>query len=209
MLSGADDKAAAGVPEFWQVGFVFSQGVEFYGDVVSYVGELAVKSFNELKGVANAIEEVRIAERNVLRTHGHLLANVLHHDVAVHDAKDALVNRDDRTMAAAMFAAAAGLGRADEAESAAWKDEVSVFFNGRHIRSVRDIQGLSGKIEADDFMAALAQPGRRRREAKWLPSQFVGRNQNDVHVLNSIAGCPPQGIVFGYHRSSLAPPKGL
>jgi hypothetical protein len=50
---------------------------------------------------------------------------------------------------------------------------------------------LTGKIEADYIVPALAQPGCRRREPKWLAPQFVSRNENDVHVLNSIAGRPP------------------
>ncbi len=102
-----------------------------------------MKFLNEIHSVTDAIEEVRIAEGNVLRAGGHLLADILHHDVAADDSKDAFVNRDDGTMAAKMFAAAAGFRRADEAESAAGNDEMSVLFDGRHIRAVWDF-----KIEA-------------------------------------------------------------
>ena len=93
---------------FAQVRFVFFQVLDFYGDVVGYVGKFTVKFFDKLHRVTNAIEEVRIAEGNVLRALGDLLADILHHDVAADDSKHAFVNRDDGAMAAKVFAAAAG-----------------------------------------------------------------------------------------------------
>jgi hypothetical protein len=49
------------------------------------------------------------------------------------------------------------------------------------------IQGLPGKIEHDDAMAAFSQPSRRRRQPEGLPPQFVGRNEYDAHSHTSIA----------------------
>jgi hypothetical protein len=65
------------------------------------------------------------------------------------------------------------------------------------------VQRLAGKVESDNFMAALALPGGRGHQSKRLPPELIRRNQDDVHVLNSITGAPPQGIVFGYDRRLL------
>src|SRR5271168_1517435 len=270
--------------------------LDFYGYVVGHVGKLAVKFFDKLLCVTNAIKKVRVAERNVLSTRGDLLANVLNHNVATNDSKNAFVNGDDGAMAAKVFAAAARFRRAHKAESTAGFDKMSVLADGRHIRAVRDfeiepfkrderlwlwrsfgavivlqpflqalsdlcefalefaaedgghakrsqiirvhrrvkaiaaqiseriqvaqgrdkfcsepcgrvhrqidgnqsrganrrfIKELAGKIQAYKFVTTLAQPGCRRREPKGLAPQLVRRNQNDIHVFNSIAGRPP------------------
>ena len=49
------------------------------------------------------------------------------------------------------------------------------------------IERLPGKVEQDDGVATLPQPGRRRRQPERLPPQLVGRNENDVHAPTSIA----------------------
>ena len=66
-----------------------------------------------------AVEKIGIAESHVRRARGDLLANIVEHDVALHHAKLALINRHDRTMAAQMFAAAAGFGVSDGLADAA------------------------------------------------------------------------------------------
>ncbi len=63
--------------------------------------------------VSDTVEEVGIAERHVPGARGHLCPHVGHDDVDRDDAKSAVVDRNDRTVPAAMFAAAAGLGVAD------------------------------------------------------------------------------------------------
>ena len=108
IFHSTDDKEAARFIELWQMRFVLFQMFDFYGDVVRHLGKLAVKFFDEIHRVTNAIEKVRITERDVLRARGHLSPNVLHHNVTADDAKDAFVNRDDGAMAAKVFAAATG-----------------------------------------------------------------------------------------------------
>ncbi len=59
--------------------------------------------------MADAVEEVRIAEGDVARASADLGANVGQHDVNRHHAKTAVVYRHDRTVTAPMLAPAARL----------------------------------------------------------------------------------------------------
>src|SRR5271157_5363038 len=43
------------------------------------------------------------------------------------------------------------------------------------------VQGLPRQIQASDRMPAASQPGCGRGQPKWLPPQFVRRNQDDFH----------------------------
>jgi hypothetical protein len=67
-----------------------------------------MKFFDKIHRVTNAVEEIGVAEGNVLCACGDLLADVLNYNVAADDAKDPFVNGDDGAVAAKMFAAAAG-----------------------------------------------------------------------------------------------------
>ena len=90
--------------------------------------------------MAEAIEEIGIAEGNVLRASGDLLANVLHDDVAADDAKNAFVNGDDGAMAAEMLAAAAGFGGTDEARCGAGDVEMGVLGDRREVGAIRSFE---------------------------------------------------------------------
>ena len=46
------------------------------------------------------------------------------------------------------------------------------------------IQRIARKVLAGNRVAALAQPRRRRSQPKRLPSQFVRRNQDDLHDVS-------------------------
>jgi hypothetical protein len=61
------------------------------------------------------VEEVGIAEGDVLRTCVHLLPDVGEYHVTLHDAKDAAIDRRDGAVPTQVFAAAARLGVADDA----------------------------------------------------------------------------------------------
>src|SRR5713101_3200491 len=80
------------------------------GGVVGQAGKFGVHGFDDGDGMAWPVEEVGIAESDVLGPHGDLLANVGEHDVALDDAKSAIVYGDHRTMPAQIFASAAGFG---------------------------------------------------------------------------------------------------
>lgn len=49
------------------------------------------------------------------------------------------------------------------------------------------IKRLAGKIETADGVAAFAQPGGGRSQAKGLAAEFVGCEKKNLHGTNSIA----------------------
>src|ERR1700738_4156764 len=102
--------------------FVLSQVLDFYGDVIAHVRKFALKFFDERNGVAYAIEKIRVAERNMLRTRGYLTANVLKHNVSRHDPENAVIYRHDGAVAAQMLTSAAGFRRANNAHTLARRD---------------------------------------------------------------------------------------
>src|ERR1700690_3917700 len=105
-FDSAGDEEASRLAQFRQQVAVLQQVLNFDGYVISELREFAVECFHEWKRVANAIKEIRIAERNVLRARDHLLADIREHDFAVYNAKHSIVNRHNRTMAAKVFATA-------------------------------------------------------------------------------------------------------
>ena len=70
-----------------------------------------VQRFDDSAGMSRAVEEIGIAEGDVLGAGGHLLIDVREHDVGRDDAELAVVDRHDRAMPAAMLAAAGRIGR--------------------------------------------------------------------------------------------------
>ena len=112
--------------------FVLAQVLDLDGHVVGDFGKFAVKRFDKLHRVADAVEKIRIAKRNVLRARRHLAANIFKHDIAADDSKDAFVHRHNRTMPAKMLAAAAGFRRTDDAVAIAGNDEVRILLDRRH-----------------------------------------------------------------------------
>jgi hypothetical protein len=93
--------------------------LDFNRHVIGNCRKFPMKFFDKFHGMTNAVEKIGIAERNMLRARGHLAANVFHHYIAAHDAKHALVNRNDGTMPAKMLAAAAGFRRSNDAKAVA------------------------------------------------------------------------------------------
>ena len=83
-------------------------------DVVADAGELARQRLDDAQGVRRTVEEVGIAERDVLRARRDLRADVGEDDVGVDGAEAAVVDRDDRTVPAAVFAPARRLRVADD-----------------------------------------------------------------------------------------------
>src|SRR2546427_13151105 len=119
---------------------LFEQMLDFDGDVIRDCWELAMKFINQLHRVANAVKEVRIAERDVLGSCGNLAAHVFEHHIAADDSKDALVNRHNGAVPAQMLAAAARFRRANDAVAVAGYDEMRVFLNRGYPRTVRHFE---------------------------------------------------------------------
>ena len=61
-------------------------------------------------GMADPVEEIRVAEGDVPRAGGDLRPHIGEHDVAGDDTEPPVVDRHHRTVPAAVLAAAAGLG---------------------------------------------------------------------------------------------------
>src|SRR5829696_1131447 len=89
------------------------------GDVVGQARKLARHGGHQLARVPRAVEEVGIAEGDVPRALLNLSPDVLDYDRDGDDAEAAVVDRNDRTVPAAMLAAAARLGIAGNAPLAA------------------------------------------------------------------------------------------
>src|SRR5882724_8838954 len=104
--------------------------------VVGELREFPVEFPNEFHGVAYAVEEVRIAERDMLRTGSRLTANVLENNIATDDSKSTFVHRYNRAVPAKMFAAPAGFGRTHDAIAIARNNQMRVFLDRRHARTV-------------------------------------------------------------------------
>src|SRR5215510_11642322 len=78
-------------------------------DIVGEIRMRLVKRVDDSHGVRRTVEEIRIAERDVLSAGRYLRRYVREDDVGLHDAELAVVDRNDRTVPAEVPAAAACL----------------------------------------------------------------------------------------------------
>ena len=93
---------------------MLQQMLDFDRRVVGDGGKFGVQRLHNRHRVGGTVEEIRVAEGDVLRARGDLLANVFEHHVAAHHPEMPAVNRHHRTMPAQMLAAAARLRIGDE-----------------------------------------------------------------------------------------------
>ena len=124
------------------------------GEVEREGGKFRVQRPCHRERMTGAVEEVGITERDVGGAGGHLLADVGQDDVARDDEEASAVHGRDRTVAAAVLAAAAGLDVADQMRGVL-AIEVRVLFQGRQRGARR--QGPSRHA---------AHPGGARRSAR-------------------------------------------
>jgi hypothetical protein len=115
---GGHEQAAGVLQHRQQIG-VRSEVLDLDGDVVGETGELARQRGHQLARVTRAVEEIWIAERDVPRPVGDLPPDILQHHGDRDDAEAAVVDGNDGTVPAAVFAAAARLGVARHAPLAA------------------------------------------------------------------------------------------
>src|SRR5437764_13315266 len=94
--------------------------LHFDGDVVGKPRPLAMQRLDNGHGVARTIEKIRIAEGDVVRSGGHLPADIFQHYIRLHHAKNAAIYRHHRTMPAPVFAAARSFGVSGAARTAAY-----------------------------------------------------------------------------------------
>src|SRR3981189_872577 len=95
-LNRADDEETASIAKGGEMPLVFAQVLDFDRYVVGELREFTVEFLNEVHGMADTVEEVWIAERNVLRAGSRLAANVFEHNIAADDPKNTFVYRHDR-----------------------------------------------------------------------------------------------------------------
>jgi hypothetical protein len=114
----AGDEQAARLAQARQQFAMLQQMLDLDGRVVGEIRELAMQRVHDAHGVRGPVEEIGIAEGDVLGARGHLLANVGEHDLGLHHPKAPLIHRHHRAMAAQMFAASAGFGVAGRLDAA-------------------------------------------------------------------------------------------
>ena len=112
-LDGARDECAARVHEAAEQIAMTQQMLDLDRHVVGDIGVRRMKRLDHAHRVRRAVEEIGIAERDVLGAGRDLRVDVGEHDVRRHDAELAAVDRHHRTMPAQMLAPAARFGGAD------------------------------------------------------------------------------------------------
>ena len=104
-LYGAGDEETAGTSKNRESIGMAKKMFDFYGGVVGKLREFRVKQFNNPRGVGDAIKEIGIAKGDVPGAGLDLLADIRENIFERDDAKLSGVDRNDRAMAAEMFAA--------------------------------------------------------------------------------------------------------
>ncbi len=132
--------------------------------------ELARHPGQDRLGVTDAVEEVGIAEGDVPRAGRHLGADVAEHDVNRDDPEAAVVDRHDRTVPAAVLAAAARFRVAGRAPLPGGL-QGGIAGQRRQPAAIRHQKGESRQLRP----ARPVEPGigRRRRAAAGDPDQIV------------------------------------
>ena len=115
---------------------MLQQVLHLNGHVVREPGMLAVERFHDLHRVTDPVEEVGIAEGDVLRAGRDLAADIFQHHLALDDAKRAVVHRHDGTVTAQVLAAPAGLGVAHDAGAVVGQGEMCVLFQRRQVVAI-------------------------------------------------------------------------
>ncbi len=141
------------------------QMLDLDGHVVADVGMPRRQALDHAARMCRAVEEIRVAERDVLRAGRDLLGDVGEHGLDRHDPHAALVDRHDRAVRAGMQAAARGLGVAREATLAA--DIEACVGRERWLRrTVRDGEREPGHLRAAQIALVTALPRRQGRQCR-------------------------------------------
>src|SRR5882724_6242269 len=96
-LNRARDEEAACIAKRGEMLLVFAQVLDFDRYVVGELREFSVEFLNEFHGMADAVEEVRITERDMLRAGSRLAANVFENNIAADNSKDTFVRSEEHT----------------------------------------------------------------------------------------------------------------
>src|ERR1700730_16680271 len=138
-----------------------AQMLDLDGRVIRQAGEFALHRFNDSHGVGRSIEEIRIAECNVLGSRGHLPTDVLQHHLWLNDAKGTLIYRHHRTMPAQVLAPAArfGVARAlPRSPLCSIDTQLGVFFERRQPGSYRSEELQPVERNEGTWTGAISPP---------------------------------------------------
>ena len=139
-FGGRNDEETARLAKSGQEICALQEMLDLNGHVVGELRELTVQGLDERNGVPDSVEKVWIAEGDVLRIGGNLLANVRQNDVAVDNAENPVVYRNDRAVTAEMLAPAARFRVAHSAMFARGQNEMGVGTKRRKIRTVGNLK---------------------------------------------------------------------
>ena len=220
-LHGRGDEQAAAAPQLGQQFGVVDQVLDLDGGVERQLGKRVVQRPRQPQAVGGAVEEVRVAKRNVRRPGPYLLVNVLHHHLDRDDAERPLVHRHHRTVAAQVLAAPAALGKACHPGGAVRQHQVGVAGQRRQAAAVRSLE--RDPVQADHGFALhdrhrrLAHrramgpqpPGNGQQRRLHFPAQhaahaqptqqrLVHRGVEPVHAKVGMRGEPPD-VGQGFH----------
>ena len=162
---------------------VIQQVLDLDGLIVSQVRNFPVEGLAKLCSVADAVEEIGIAEGDVLSAGFDLVADICENDFGLDDAKATLVDRYYRAMATEMLAAPAGFRVANGASGAFWKLECGVACQFRKIGSsghskVQLIQGDEGRLSNFRTVRPL-----QKLPVKLYKPFFELTRQDEVHAV--------------------------
>src|SRR5437762_876541 len=151
---------------------------------------LCVKHFDNSRCVSDAIEKIGIAECNVLGAGFDLLANVGEDYFARDDTKLPSVNRNDRAVAAEMFAAARRFRVTGNAMRAAGQYHVSVFAKSGKSGAIWDFEGKAWNSCFRDFGVFANTAGRKIiRELRQFGFKLRTEQDRKSTRLNSSHRC--------------------
>ncbi len=125
-LNRAHNEQTTRITQFDDEFRVLEQMFDLDGHIVSELWKFIVQCLDQRNRVADAIEKIRVAKRDVFRTSSDLLPHVVEDDFPLNNSKDTVINGNDGAMAAEMFASAAGFRIPDGAVLARGQDEMGV-----------------------------------------------------------------------------------
>ncbi len=181
----AGNEQAARLAKARQQFAMLQQVLDLDGRVVGERGTLAMQGVRDAHSVRGPVEEIGIAEGDVLGARGHLLANVGEHHFRLHHAETALIYRHHGAMAAQMLAAAAGFGVAGALGFEPPTCRRGVFFERRKLGSQRHLE--LEPVERDQRLGLPAgsragQPLHQRNQSGFELAAQNGRDSQAPQV---------------------------
>ena len=171
-FDGGGDEETSGVAQRGKMFDEIQKMLDFDGDIVAETGKLAMQLADDGQSVRGTVEKIGIAKGDVFGAGTDLPADIFEHHFARNDAENPIVDGNNRTVAAEMLAAAAGLGVTRDKMDAIGQHHVRVFVQRRkasavghdEIETVSDIEGdtesdIAGAVAAEAPAPVVASLG--------------------------------------------------